>query len=476
MGDPKGFMVHPRQDSAKRPVPERVLDFDEVVLGLDLDQLEIQASRCMDCGVPFCHTFGCPVGNVVPELNDMVYRKQWRRALDILHSTNNMPEVTARICPALCEAACTLSVNQQPVTIRQIELEVVERGWREGWIRAEPAPARSGKKVAIVGSGPAGLAAAQQLVRAGHDVTVLEKADRIGGILRYGIPDFKLPKWVLDRRLEQFRAEGVVFETQVEAGVDLSVRYMRRSFDAILIAAGCRVPRELDVPGRALQGMELAIDYLTQQNRRNAGDAIADRDAITARDKAVVVIGGGDTGADCVGTARRQGAKTITQVELLPKPPESRLPDNPWPTWPRILRTSSSHDEGCDRLWSMATKECLGQKGRLHGLRCVHLDWSSRDGSGRLKFREIPESEVNLPADLVLLAMGFARVEHSPLVEQAGLKTDERGNLEVDAGLMTSAAGVFAAGDSVTGASLVVKAIDLGRRAAASIDRYLSDG
>jgi len=491
MGKPDGFLVYERCDAPKRPVAERIRDFAEIEQRLPVRQLENQAARCMDCGVPYCHTFGCPVKNVIPDWNDMVYRKHWRQALDLLHATNNLPEVTGRVCPAPCEAACTLAINQPAVSIRQIELQIVEHGWERGWIQPEPAPFRTGRKVAVIGSGPTGLAAAQQLARAGHETVVFEKADRPGGILRYGIPDFKLEKWVIDRRIEQMRAEGVVFETGVEAGLDISVRYMRRTFDAVLIAAGARTPRDLAVPGRDLDGIHFAMTFLTQQNRRNAekdsrslpsegpssaeeAPGVLPRDAaIWARDRRVVVIGGGDTGADCVGTARRQGAREIVQLELLPKPPAERPPDNPWPTWPRTLRSSSSHEEGCTRFWSVATREFVGQEGRVSKLRCVKLRWSEPDAAGRATFQEVPGSEFEVEADLVLLAMGFVRVEHGPLIEDFGLEVTDRGSLAVDPRFMTTAEGVFAAGDSVLGASLVVRAIDLGRQAAAAINRFL---
>ncbi len=473
MGKPRGFLEFDRKDPGKRPVAARLRDYAEIEERLSPEELQAQAARCMDCGVPFCHTFGCPVASRAPDFNDAIYRGQWRRALDLLHQNNNFPEITGRICPALCEAACTLSLQQAPVTIRHIELQIVERGWAEGWIEPEPAPVQSGRRVAVVGSGPSGLAAAQQLARAGHAVTVFEKADRIGGVLRYGIPDFKLEKWVLDRRLEQMRAEGVEFETSVEAGVDLSARYLRRTFDAILIAAGAREPRDLDAPGRELSGIHFALDYLTQQNRRNAGDVVPDDIAISAAGKHVVVIGGGDTGSDCVGTANRQGAASVTQIELLPRPPDERPPDNPWPTWPFICRTSTSHEEGCERIWSVLTKECLGEDGRVRALRCVRLEWSEPDETGRRSFSEIEGSEFELKADLVLLAMGFLRVEHGKLVQDLNLETDARGSLKVDPRFMTSCEGVFAAGDAVQGASLVVRAIQMGRLAAAEVDAYL---
>ena len=473
MGKPTGFLTYGRQDPGKRPVTERIRDHQEIEERLPVRQLAVQAARCMDCGIPFCHSYGCPVGNLIPDWNDMVYRDRWPKALALLHATNNLPEVTGRVCPAPCEAACTLGINQPPVSIKHIELQIAERGWERGWIHPQPAGHRTGRKVAIIGSGPTGLAAAQQLARAGHEAVVFEKADRIGGILRYGIPDFKLEKWVIDRRLEQMRAEGVVFETSVDVGTDLSARYLRRTFDAVLIAAGARTPRDLRIPGRELDGIHFAMPFLPQQNRRNAGEIIPPEEAITARDRNVVVIGGGDTGSDCIGTARRQRAREIVQIELLPQPPKERPTDNPWPTWPRTLRSSSSHEEGCARLWSIGAKEFVGEGGRVRSLRCVRLDWSEPDETGRATFKEIPDSEFDLKADLVLLARGFVRVEHGPLIEGFGLDVTDRGVFRVDRNFMTTAEGVFAAGDSVLGASLVVRAIDLGRQAAAAVDRFL---
>jgi NAD(P)H-dependent glutamate synthase small subunit len=475
MGKPTGFMEHPREDPGKRPVAERVGDYKEIEQPLALEQAEVQASRCMDCGIPYCHAFGCPLGNRIPEFNDMVFRKQWRRALDLLHATNNFPEITGRICPALCEAACSLSINSKPVSVRHLELQIVERGWREGWIVPQAPDRKTGKSVAVIGSGPAGLAAAQQLARRGHDVVVFEKAAAPGGILRYGIPDFKLEKWVLDRRLDQLRAEGVKFETGVEVGTDLSVRYLLRKFDAISITAGAREPRDLKAPGRGLEGIHFAMEYLAQQNRRNAGEVIPFDQEIFARDKDVVIIGGGDTGSDCVGTARRQGARSVTQIELLPEPPADRSPEDPWPTWPTILRTSTSHEEGCERMWSIQTREFLGRGIRVRGMKCVRLTWSAPDASGRRTFKEVPGSEFEVKADLVLLALGFVHVEHGPIVGELGLKTDDRGNLAVDADGMTNVPGIFAGGDAVLGASLVVRAILLGRRMAAAVDKYLHE-
>lgn len=475
MAKPTGFLEYPQEKAPYRPVEERIRDYREVETFLATDRLEIQAARCMDCGIPYCHVFGCPVKNRIPEWNDMVHRKQWRRALALLHATCTLPEITGRVCPAPCEAACTLSINLPPVTIRHIELQIVEMGWREGWIQPEPALRKTGRQVAVVGSGPAGLAAAQLIARKGHEVVVFEKANRIGGLLRYGIPDFKLEKWVIDRRLEQMRGEGVIFETGVNAGTDVTVRYLKSTFDAVVIAAGAQVPRDLPVPGRDLSGIHFAMDFLTQQNMAVAGNALPEEERISATGKRVVVIGGGDTGSDCIGTSRRQGAREIHQLELLPKPPDERAVDNPWPTWPVIMRSSSSHEEGCTRMWSVSTKEFSGADGRVEGLRCVRLEWSDPDASGRRSFREIPGSEFSLDADLVLFAMGFVHVEHGPLVRDFGLPTDSRGNLVVDAERMTPVPGVFAAGDSMTGASLVVRAMDHGRMAAEGVNRYLKN-
>jgi NAD(P)H-dependent glutamate synthase small subunit len=474
MGKTTGFIEYQREDAPKRPVAERVRDWREIEQLLPQERLERQAARCMDCGIPYCHAYGCPVRNLIPDWNDLVYRGQWRRALDLLHATNNLPEVTGRICPAPCEAACTLGINAPPVSIRQIELQIVERGWREGWIAPQPPARRSGKRVCVVGSGPAGLAAAQQLARAGHAVTVYEKAPKPGGILRYGIPDFKLEKWVLDRRIAQMEAEGVIFETRVDAGRDVSVRYLRRTFDAVVVAAGSRVPREVTVPGRDLRGVHLAMDFLAHQNRLVSGEAIPSGTAASAEGcRDVVVVGGGDTGADCVGTARRQGAVNITQVEILPEPPAQRSPDNPWPAWPQVLRTGTSHDEGCTRIFGVLTKEILGRDGAVAGLSCARVEWSEPDAAGRRAFKEVPGSAFELRADAVILATGFVHTEHSPLVTDFGLALNPGACLLTDSELMTSAIGVFAAGDCVLGARLVVTAIDQGRRAAAAADRYL---
>jgi NAD(P)H-dependent glutamate synthase small subunit len=462
------YMEHKRKDPSKRSVKERIRDYNEIEMLLPEDEIKLQASRCRDCGIPYCHAFGCPVSNKIPDWNLLVTGKAWEQALENLHSSNNFPEITGRICPAPCEAACTLAINMPPVSIKHIELQIAEMGWKNGWIQPKPSPVRTGRKVAVIGSGPAGLAAAQQLARSGHEVTVYEKESRIGGLLRYGIPDFKLEKHIIDRRIEQMKAEGVVFETNVNAGIDISTGYLKRSFDAMIIAAGARIPRDIDAAGRGLNGIHFAMDFLRQQNKINAGDKIPKRGMISAEGKNVLVIGGGDTGSDCVGTSHRQGAKKIYQVEILPKPPEYRAKDNPWPSWPLILRTTSSHEEGCERMWSMLTKEFIGSNGVLSSVKLVEIEWSRENG--RHVFKEIPGSEFELKAELVLLSMGFLHIEHSRIVTELDLATDGRGNLIVDEHLMTSDTGVFAAGDSVMGASLVVRAIDQGRKAAEAVD------
>lgn len=469
MAKPTGFMEYPRVTPSKRPVAERIKDFREIEKELSPEEMKQQAARCMDCGVPHCHSCGCPLGNIIPEWNDLVYRDQWRKALDWLHATNNFPEITGRICPAPCEASCTLSIHQEPVCIRQIELQIVERGWKEGWIQPEPADYQSGKQIAIIGSGPSGLSAAQQLVRLGHQVTVFEKADRLGGLLRYGIPDFKMEKSILDRRLDQMRAEGVLFETGVDAGRDLSMKYLQRTFHAILLAMGSAVPRDIGIPGRELKGIHFAMDFLTQQNRKVAGDGIPSQEILSPAGKSVVVLGGGDTGSDCVGTSLRLGAQSVTQIEILPKPPVERSPLNPWPYWPNIMRTSSSQEEGCQRHWALMTKEFLGASGQVKEIRCVEVQPGSNGG-----FQEIPDTERRIPADFVLISAGFLHVEHGPLVREANIALDPRGSIQVNGQFHTAVPGVFAAGDGVTGASLVVRAIQQGRQAAAAIQGYLA--
>ena len=474
MAKPTGFLEYPRQDAPKRPVAERIQDFKAVEQPLPEAALETQAARCMDCGIPFCHMMGCPLKNLIPEWNDLVYRRQWREALELLHGTNNFPEITGRICPAPCEAACTLGANDKPVTIRQIELALVERGWAEGWITPKPAAAVSGKRVAIVGSGPAGLAAAQQLARAGHRVRVYETDDRIGGVLRYGIPDFKLEKGVLDRRIRQMEQEGVAFETRVRIGEDIATPYLRRAYDAVLFTGGARGPRDMQAPGRELAGVHFAMEFLTQQNRLVAGDVIAADALISAKGRRVLVIGGGDTGADCVGTSVRQGAAGILQVEILPRPPEKRDPATPWPLWPNMLRTSSSHEEGGERRWSVQTREFLGKNGRLCGVRAVEVEWK-KDGKGRFMPTEKAGSEFEIPCDLALLAMGFTKEGNAALLNRFGIETTPACDPVLDANGMTNLPGFFVAGDLSKGASLVVRAIQDGRTAAANVNRWLAE-
>jgi len=476
MGKPTGFMEYARRDAPKRPIEQRVRDSREIEQSLPSGQVETQAARCMECGIPFCHTFGCPVDNLIPDWNDMVYRGRWQHALRLLHATNNLPEITGRICPAPCEPACTLTINQPAVTIRQLELEIVERGWQEGWIQARPPALKSGRRIAVVGSGPAGLAAAQQLARSGHEVVLFESADRIGGILRYGIPDFKLEKWVIDRRLEQMGAEGVIFEPGVTAGYDLSIRYLRRSFAAVLLSGGARVPRDLEAPGRQFAGTHMAMDFLTQQNRRVAGDTIPEAEAISAAGKDVVVIGGGDTGSDCVGTSVRQGAASITQLEIMPRPPDEPAASTPWPLWPLKLRTSSSHEEGCERHWSVLSKEIYGDDdGRVKGLRVADVTWSRDGASGRMSFGEAPGSERDIPGQLILLAMGFTREGNAATLSEFGVATVADCTAELTDGRMTNLPGVFVAGDLAKGASLVVRAITDGRQAADGVNKYLAN-
>jgi len=473
MAKPTGFLEYKRQGMPKRPVRERVQDYREIEEPLAAGKVEEQAARCMDCGIPFCHMYGCPLRNVIPEWNDLIYRRQWRQALELLHSTNNFPEFTGRLCPSPCETACTLGVDDSPVTIRQLELHLVEMGWQEGWIRPQPAAVSGGRKIAVVGSGPAGLAAAQQLARAGHQVTVFEAADRVGGILRYGIPDYKLEKRVLDRRFEQLKAEGVSFTTNAGIGTDISLAYLQRSFHAILLAGGARTPRDIAVPGRENRGIHFAMEFLVQQNRRNAGDSLAPENDIAAGGKRVVIIGGGDTGADCLGTALRQGALEVLQLEILPRPPENRDPNTPWPMWPNMLRTSSSHEEGGQRRWSVQTLEFLGRQGVVRGLRCSEVDWQTDPASGRMRAVERAGSEFTIPAELVLLAMGFTKEGNTAVLKSFGVEVTPNGDPVLDGNGMTTVPGLFIAGDLAKGASLVVRAIDNGRKAAADVSRYV---
>ncbi len=471
MGKPTGFIEYDRKNVTYRPLDQRVKDYDEVAVPHTQEELVQQAARCMDCGIPFCHAAGCPLGNLIPEFNDLVYADKWQEACQVLHSTNNFPEFTGRVCPAPCEAACTLNMNDDPVLICHIEYQIVERGFAEGWVKPMPARIQTGKRIAVVGSGPAGLAAAQQLTRAGHGVVVFEKSDKIGGLLRYGIPDFKLQKQSIDRRMEQMSAEGVQFQTSVDVGVDVSAKYLRQQFDAICLTMGAGVARDLPVEGRELEGIHFAMDYLAQQNAANSGLQIPASQRINAKDDVVVVIGGGDTGSDCVGTARRQGAKEVHQFEILPKPPEDCNPETPWPDWPRILRTSSSHKEGCQRRWCVMTKRFSGREGKLEQLHGVEVEWTSEDG--HWKMAEVAGTEFSVKTGLVLLAMGFVHVEHSGIVTSLDLKRDPRGNIMTDSNCQTSQADVFCAGDAASGASLVVRAVKSGRNAAAAIDRWL---
>jgi glutamate synthase (NADPH/NADH) small chain len=473
MGDIKGFLKYKREGPKRRPVEERVHDWKEFYQPISEEALQAQGARCMDCGVPFCQgTTGCPVQNMIPDWNDLVYRGRWRDALKMLHSTNNFPEFTGRLCPAPCESACVLGIIDDPVSIRVIEWNIIDKGFAEGWVAPIPPEQESGEKVAVIGSGPAGLAAAQQLRRLGHAVTVFEKDDRIGGLLRYGIPDFKMEKWVIDRRIEQMTAEGVGFKTGVEAGKDISAEALLNEFDAVCLAGGAMQARELPVAGRDLDGIHLAMEYLTRQNRINAGDSIDPANPITAKDKRVVIIGGGDTGSDCLGTAHRQGAKEIYQFELLPQPPDHRAASTPWPLWPMMLRSSHAHEEGCKREWSVSTTRFSGDHGRVKKLHALRVEMK-RDESGQTRFVEIPGSEFELPVDLVLLAMGFTGPIKKGLLTDLGVKLDARGNVAVDANQMTSMEGVFAAGDMKRGASLIVWAIREGRDAARGIDRHL---
>ncbi len=470
MGNPTGFIEYRREETQYAPVADRVKGYEEFLVPLDAEAINRQAARCMDCGIPFCHGAGCPVVNRIPEFNDLVYRGKWREASENLHSTNNFPEVTGRVCPAPCEAACTLAINDDAVTIKHIEYQIAERAFREGWVQPLMPHRKSGAKVAVIGSGPAGMAAAQQLARAGHEVTLFERNREIGGLLRYGIPDFKLDKRIIDRRLQQMAAEGVTFQTGLTVGADISPRYLRKMFDAVLLTMGAEQPRDLPVPGRELSGVHFAMEFLTQQNRRVAGEPFEEA-GILARDKFVAVIGGGDTGSDCVGTSNRQGAKEIHQLEILPEPPDGIPTDTPWPMWPRIKRTSTSHKEGCQRHWSVLTKEIVGKEGKATGLNCVKVEW---DTSGeRPQMKEIPGSEFHIKADLVLLAMGFVHPVHEGIVDQFGLDFDGRGNVQVADDYQTSQPGVFAAGDTTLGASLVVRAIYHGRESAAAVDRWL---
>jgi glutamate synthase (NADPH/NADH) small chain len=469
MGKTTGFIEIARKKQATRAVADRVRDWREVYLPYSNDTLKQQGARCMDCGIPFCHQ-GCPLGNLIPDWNDLVYRDRWQAAIERLLATNNFPEFTGRLCPAPCEGSCVLGINDDPVTIKGIENAIIERAFEEGWIAPRPPAQRTGKRIAVVGSGPAGLAAADQLNRAGHLVTVFERADRVGGLLRYGIPEFKMEKRVLERRLAVMAAEGVTFRTNANIGGNIPADELRREFDAIVLAGGATVPRDLPIPGRELKGVHYAMEYLTLQNRRNEGDTVPDADFISAAGKRVVIIGGGDTGADCLGTAHRQGARSVHQFELLPKPPDARADANPWPTWPQIFRVSSAHEEGGERLYSVSTTEFEGRDGQVVGLK-GHSVVPVHD-QGRMRFAPVPGSEFTLECDLALLAMGFTGPERG-VVDQLGVRLTDRGNVARDENWMTSVAGVFAAGDMQRGQSLIVWAIAEGRSAARGVDQWL---
>jgi glutamate synthase (NADPH/NADH) small chain len=486
MGKVTGFKEYARVEEGHEATETRVKHFKEFTLHLTDEEAKIQGARCMDCGTPFCNS-GCPINNIIPDFNDLVYHQDWKNAIEVLHSTNNFPEFTGRICPAPCEAACTLGINEAPIGIKSIEHAIIDKAWENGWVQPKPAEHKTGKKVAVVGSGPAGLAAAQQLSRAGHDVTVFEKNSRLGGLLRYGIPDFKLDKASIDRRVEQMKAEGVVFKTGTYVGkgalphgvgsdakAKLDPEQILAEFDAVVLAGGSEVPRDLPVPGRELEGVHFAMEFLPQQNKVNAGDKL--KDQIKAGGKHVVVIGGGDTGSDCVGTSNRQGAKSVTQLELLPKPPVQEDKALTWPYWPNKLRTSSSHEEGCEREWSITTKEFRGENGKLKSLVTARVEWSKDEKTGQFKMNEVAGSEKEIPAELVFLAMGFTHPVSSVL-EAFGVEKDARGNLRAttdgDKAYTTNVAKVFAAGDMRRGQSLVVWAIREGRQAAQAVDKFL---
>jgi glutamate synthase (NADPH/NADH) small chain len=476
MGKITGFIEIERHDRPYAPVPERIKFYREFIKPLPDEEMSRQGARCMDCGIPFCQT-GCPVNNIIPDWNDLVYHGNWREALDVLHSTNNFPEFTGRVCPAPCEAACVLNINNDPVTIKSIEQAIVDKGYAEGWVGPQLPHRKTGKKVAVVGSGPAGMACAQQLARAGHDVTLFEKSDRIGGLLRYGIPDFKMEKHLIDRRIEQMGAEGVTFRTNVHVGVTMPAAKLLEEFDAVALTGGSEKPRDLPVPGRDLAGIHFAMEFLPQQNKRVAGDAVPGQ--ITATGKHVVVIGGGDTGSDCIGTSIRQGAASVVNFELMPQPPEHEDKPLTWPYWPLKLRTSSSHEEGAERDFAVATKRFEGKDGKVESLTACHVEWV-KDGKGGMKMQEVPGTEFTIPAQLVLLAMGYVHPVHDGMIQQLGVAKDPRGNVKATTdGLgsyATSVPKVFAAGDMRRGQSLVVWAIREGRQCAREVDAFLMGG
>ncbi len=471
MGKITGFMEFERETPDRRPVEERLCDFSEFELPAKGEHLNAQAARCMDCGVPFCHN-GCPLGNLIPDWNDAVYRKDMHQAIDALHATNNFPEFTGRVCPAPCEEACVLNINNDPVTIKLIERSIIDTAWDEGWVKPYVPARKTGKNVAVVGGGPSGMACAQQLARAGHDVTLLERADRIGGLLRYGIPDFKMEKRHIDRRIEQMQAEGVTFRTSVNVGKDMPADQLLHDYDAVALCLGSTNPRDLPVEGRQLDGVHFAMEFLPQQNKRNAGDTIDPTDSITATGKHVVVIGGGDTGSDCIGTSNRQGAASVTQIEILPEPPEARTEEMPWPYWPMIYRTSSSQEEGVARDFAITTTHLSGENGKVTTLHAARVEWKKSD-TGRPQMKQIAGSEFEIRADLVLLAMGFLGPQHEGLLNDLGVDYDERGNIKCEQSYASSIPGIFACGDARRGQSLVVWAIWEGRECARTVDAYL---
>jgi glutamate synthase (NADPH) small chain len=473
MGKPTGFLEFKRELPSKRPVQERRKDYHEFVNMYEPEQLNKQAARCMNCGIPFCH-HGCPLGNVIPEFNDAIYRKAWQDAYDILITTNNFPEFTGRICPAPCESSCVLGINQPAVTIEEIEKHIIEIAFEKGFVKAKQPNVRTGKKIAVVGSGPAGLAAAAQLNSAGHSVTVFERDDAPGGLLRYGIPDFKLEKWIIDRRINILEQEGILFQCNTNVGVDVRINELMRDYHAIVLSGGSTIPRDLPVPGRELKGIHFAMDFLKQQNKRVAGIAVNEED-ISAKGKNVIVIGGGDTGSDCVGTSNRHGAKQITQFELLPQPPKDRTAFMPWPTYPMIMKTTSSHEEGCERQWAMATKEFIAdEKGSLKALKIVQLEWKLTEDARPARFVEVPGTEEIIPCELALLAMGFVHPQHEGIVTDLGVELDDRGNVHAaEKSYQTNIDKIFAAGDIRRGQSLVVWAISEGRECARKVDEWL---
>jgi glutamate synthase (NADPH/NADH) small chain len=472
LGKINGFLEIKRESSTLRPIAERKKDYKDVSIPRKDDKSKEQAARCMDCGTPFCH-WGCPIGNYIPEWNDFMFNNQWEKAYELLSATNNFPEITGRICPAPCEHSCVLSINDDAITIRENELAIIEHAFKSGLIKSKPPVKRTGKKIAVVGSGPAGLACADQLNKAGHSVTVFERDKKIGGILRYGIPDFKLEKNILDRRLRLMKKEGIEFKINTFIGVDIPIKDLQNNSDVICLACGCRVPRDLKIQGRELKGIHFAMDFLTQSNRRVWGENISEKELIDAKDKEVIIIGGGDTGADCVGVAKRQGAKCITQIEILEKPPECRTENEPWPYYPSILKNSSSHEEGCERHWSVLTKKFIGKDGKVQKLQCSKVEFPESDEKSCPIMKEIAGTEFEIKTDLVILAVGFSHPEHKGLVSDLNLELTERGEVKTDENFMTSGKGIFSAGDMHRGQSLIVWAISEGRKAAHHIDKYL---